>query len=46
MNSPYEMGHQAGKNGSSVGVNPFNPESQPVEYEEWINGWAEGSKRD
>lgn len=42
MMTPYESGHHAAVKGLQVGVNPYNPDNQPAEYEQWIDGWVDG----
>lgn len=36
----FELGQNAAAAGSSVAVNPFDPESETKRHEDWIDGWC------
>lgn len=40
-NHPFTKGQEAHAAGAQLGMNPYDPESQLVEYEHWLDGWAD-----
>lgn len=38
---PYVMGIAAKAADQTWGMNPFNPEVQPVAFEQWLDGWTD-----
>jgi ribosome modulation factor len=40
-NHPYVQGIAAKASGQSFGANPYNPESETVAHEQWLDGWAD-----
>lgn len=40
-NHPYVQGIAAKANDQSVGMNPYDPESETVKHEQWLDGWID-----
>ena len=36
----YCAGYAAREAGQQIGTNPYSPDSQPKEYEAWLDGWS------
>lgn len=40
-NHPYVQGIAAKASGQSFGANPYDPESETVAHEQWLDGWSD-----
>lgn len=37
----FDEGYTARQRGMGVGTNPYDPESETVQYEAWTDGWSD-----
>ena len=40
MTTAYEQGESTAAHGGTVGLNPYSPETETQNYEDWIDGWC------
>jgi len=41
----YHQGFAAGFDGQQLGINPYHPETETADYEQFVDGWCDGQNQ-